>query len=103
MAIRLAINGGWIYLTPSEKKNMINCIKLLEDARTEDRRLHTEAFRRALQLNKSTTTHTLDLLKAAGIIKPEQYGRMRLYSLISGYKSRLRGKTKKIGRGADSQ
>ena len=97
MAIKLKINGGWIYLTPTERKNIEGCIKLLENTKSKDERLHTGAFRKALGISKDATTHTLDLLKCAGIVKPQQYGRMRLYSLISGYRQRLKEKTCKIG------
>ncbi|OGJ15938.1 hypothetical protein A3K74_02470 [Candidatus Pacearchaeota archaeon RBG_13_33_26] len=102
MAIRLAINEGYIYLAPSERKNIIDCIRLLENAHSKDGRLHSGAFQRALGLSRNTTAHALNLLMSARIIKPQQYGRMRLYSLLSGYKLRLKQKTRKIGRETDN-
>jgi len=98
MAIRLAINGGWLYLTPKEEKNIIACIKALENAKTHDRRLHTSAFMRVLNQSMNTTAHALNILMSARIIKPQQYGRVRLYSLIGGYRTILKQKTRKIGK-----
>jgi DNA-binding transcriptional ArsR family regulator len=98
MSVRISINGGYLYLTPSELRNIINCVKLLENAQTRDRRLHADAFSIALKLDKRTRTQALLILMSAGIIMPEQYGRMRLYSLVKGYKEKLRSKTRELSK-----
>lgn len=98
MAIRLKINTGWLYLTPTEEKTIIGCIKLLENARTQDHRLHTMYFQAKLNVSPQTSAHALNLLMTARIIRPQQYGRLRLYSLISGHRQRLKEKTSKIGK-----
>jgi len=100
LATRISINGGWLYLSPGEEKNLINCIKLLENARSHDGRLHSGAFRKALRLSKSSTAHSLGICVSARLMRPNQYGRMRLYSLIKGYRKRLKDITRRIGKEA---
>ena len=98
MAIVLKINGGWIYLTPTERSCINQIIKLLELTETKDKRLHTRFFQDKLGVSDNTTAHALNLLMSAHIIKPQQYGRVRLYSFVSGWRERLREHTDRIGK-----
>lgn len=95
-SIRLSLGRGWIYLNRSEEKTIRNCINLLEHANTRDNRLHTEAFCKALKLDRRTIGHTLMLLVAIGVLRVQQYGRMRLYGFTSGYKTKLKQKTRRL-------
>lgn len=98
LAIRLALNGGWIYLSKSERKNITDCIELLENADTQDKRLHMGAFVEGLGLNRRTSTHALNILMSVGAVKPQQYGRMRLFSLKAGYRTLIKTRTRRIGK-----
>lgn len=95
MATALKINGGWLYLAPKERRCINEIIKLLVNAKTKDNRLHTSYFQEKLGVSDKTTSHALFLLMGAHIIKPQQYGRLRLWSLVSGWKARLNEKTYK--------
>ncbi len=97
MAIVLRINGGWLYLTPKERRCINEIIKMLENARG-DMRLHTRYFQDRLKVSVNTTSHALHLLMSAHIIKPQQYGRVRLYKLIGNWRAVLKERTSKIGK-----
>ena len=98
MAIKIRINNGWVYLAPTEKRCIIGIMQLLENARTRDKRLHTRYFQDRLNVSSNTISHALFLLCAAHILKPQQYGRVRLYTLVRGARYKLKTITSKIGK-----
>jgi hypothetical protein len=98
MGIELHINRGWIYLTPIERRCISEIINLLENTDNRDKRLHTRFFQDRIGVSAGTTAHALNILMSVHVIKPQQYGRVRLYSLCVGWRERLKKHIVKNGK-----
>ena len=93
--LNINIGHGWKYLTAKQSCVLDAIIKCLENETRGDKRLWTGAFVEKIGINYNTLSRVLGYLVSARIIQHKQYGRLVLYSFITGWRKRLKEVTKR--------
>jgi hypothetical protein len=97
LKLTLEIGSGWRYLTSVQSNILDRAIKLLDNAKTQDRQLCINDFVKGIGFSWDTTSRVLGLLVQARIFRVEQRGRVVLYRFVSGWRERLKVIAKKRG------
>lgn len=97
LKLTLHMGNSWRYLTSVQSNILDKIIKVLKNAKTQDKKLCTSDIVKAVGFSWDTINRVLMMLVSARILRDEQYGRVVLYSFCVGWENRLKQNTQRRG------